>query len=284
MAAKIAVKYGGFVNSIFTEERVKNEWGSKDYPSHLHVENIVRIPKLKWYIRNKIKITDPIWNADFIHGLVSFGAVKWNTKSFPTVTWEGNERLTEIIKECPYGGDLNEIAKNPVANKKKRWVKVPALYLAHDVKSISFMAGVMASGEMVEINNAFYAKYNIRQIKHFKEWGIPIEYERKPFFMVSPIWPALLSVYMPDICSSYFIVPKAHMAKTYAPILWRTYFKKSFVSKGIPYLKSRRQIYYDHSCEEGIGRKLEMLRLKLNLVSLDNRIKQAVRKWAEKNT
>ena len=85
---------------------------------------------------------------------------------------------------------------------------------------------------------------------------------------------------MPDGCKSYFITPEAYRASLYAPILWRAYLNKEFVSKGIPYLKSRRQIYYDHNCEEGVSRRLEMLRIRLGLFSLDDRIKNAVKKWA----
>jgi len=280
LAAQIALKYGGQVSSIYTEKRVRELWQGDKYPSPSYVMFVAKIPRIKWYIRNKLTCTEEPWNSDFLHGLVTAGKVNWKVKTFPTLVWYGNNRLTELLKDCPFGGRLNVPSLERKIGLRRRWVSVPSLYLPYDSKAISYMAGVMATGEKVEIEGATCIKYNMRQLPHFERWGIPIEYKKQFCFFISPIWPSLLSPYMPDGCKSYFITPEAYRASLYAPILWRAYLNKEFVSKGIPYLKSRRQIYYDHNCEEGVSRRLEMLRIRLGLFSLDDRIKNAVKKWA----
>jgi len=281
LAAQIAIKYGGQTHFIYTEKRVKELWKGKDCPSHNYVRSVTNVPRIKWYIRNKLTCTEEPWNSDFLHGLVTAGKIRWKIKTFPTLVWYGNNRLTELLKDCPFGGRLNKPSLEQTIGLRRRWVSVPSLYLPYDPATISYMAGVMASGEKIKVEGTTCIKYNIRQLPYFEQWGIPIEHKRQPYFMVSPIWPALLSPYMPDGCKSYFITPEAYRASLYAPVLWRAYLSKEFVSKGIPYLKSRRQIYYDHNCEEGVSRRLEMLRIRLGLVSLDDRIKKAVRKWAK---
>ena len=281
VAAQIAVKYGGQINSIYTDRSICEFWDGDDYPSQYHLRKQTDIPTLKWYIRNKIKHSDEVWNSDFLQGLTTNGQIKWNERSFPTFLWHGNKKLIELLKSSPFGGKFNENALGVKNGPDKRWYHVPALYLPYDPESMSFMAGVMASGEKIKVGGNIYIKYNTSQLPYFEQWGIPIAYKRVRRFTISPIWPSLLSLYMPDKYIQYFITPKAYMAEMYAPVLWRMYLKKGFVSKGIPYLKSRRQTYYDHKCEEGVSRRLEMLRIELGLVALDDRIKKAIRKWSK---
>lgn len=275
LAARIAVKYGGRVNSIYTERRISEFWEGDNKPSPTYLMNTALIPNVKWFIRNRVKTKDAIWNSHFLHGLATAGIVRWNERSFPTLEWYGNGELIKILQRSPFGGILNK------TSVRRAWKCVPALYLDYDMDSISFMAGVMATGENVKIDGESYIKYKRRQHKYFNKWGIPVEQERKKHFFISPIWPALFSIYMPEEQKKRFIVKDAFKGRTYAPVLWHMYLKKSIVSDGIPYLMSKRQVYYDHACEEGFKRKMEMLRIELNLIALDKRIKKAVRRWAK---
>jgi hypothetical protein len=283
VASRIAIKYGGRTNSLYTDRRIREFWSDDQRPAPTteYLKKATTIPYLKWTIRNKIKCKDKIWNADFLHGFTSGGKIKWNERSFPRFEWYGNDRLSIELVCSPFGGLLNKAALEATGQNQRSWLGAPSLYLPYDVDSISFMAGVMASGEIVNTMGEVYVKYKASQFEHFQQWGIPIEHKRVRYFLVSAIWPALFSLYMPPSYKNHFIVKGAFKGSVYAPVLWRMYLKKAFVTKGIPYLKSRRQIYTDHQCEEGVTRRLEMLRLRLGLINLDDRIKKAVRRWSK---
>jgi len=282
VASRIAIKYGGRTNHLFTDRRIKEFWSDNSTaPSAQYLREATTIPELKRVIHEKVRCKDEIWNEDFLHGLVSGGRIKWNERSFPRFDWYGNDRLSVVLASSPFGGVLNQASIDTTPEAQRSWLGVPSLCLSYDIKSMSFLAGVMASGEVVETMGATYVKYKIAQLEYFEQWGIPIEHKRVRYFLVSPIWPALFSLYMPSCCKNYYMVKEAAKGRLYAPVLWRMYLKKEFVTKGIPYLKSRRQVYYDHNCEEGITRRLEMLRLRLGLINLDERVKNAVREWSK---
>jgi len=281
MIAEFAVKEGGTFKSICSERNIRSWWDGDDYPCPEHFSNVIRMPRVKWHIRNKIHYTEPPWNSDFFHGLITVANIRWNTASLPRLYYYGKDRLTKLLLSSPFGGHFSEGALNSTKGVRRKWTKVGALYLDYNPKSIYFMAGVMASGEKPTYEKNHYIKYNIKQLSYFKEWGIPIEHEKVRHFMISPIWPALLSLYMPDGNKEYFMVTKAYNTHIYAPVLWKMYTNKPFITKAMPYLKSQRQIYTDHKCEEGVSRRIEMLRIELNLIYLDDRIKKAVRRWSK---
>ena len=84
-----------------------------------------------------------------------------------------------------------------------------------------------------------------------------------------------------EIAAMWIDIEKPCNSKTYCPILWRTYVGK-FVKDGIPYLASRRAIYYQHKCEEGAIKKLDRLRVSTGMVVLDYRVRDMVKIWNEK--
>ena len=71
-------------------------------------------------------------------------------------------------------------------------------------------------------------------------------------------------------------------ADIYTPILWKTYVNNNFITKGIPFLKSRRYIYYHFGCDEGAMKYLNKLRVGMDLTELDNKIREVVKKWSQK--
>ena len=145
------------------------------------------------------------------------------------------------------------------------------------------MAGVLVSGCKYELNGSAYAIYKKSIVPYFEKWKIPIEGYKwgKPY--ISPIWPALFSLKMPEEFKEYWYnIDNAFNANLYSAILWKTYVGNNFKRNGIPYLKCRRWIYYHHKCEEGAMKKLEMLRLKKGLVELDYLVRDMIRVWSGK--
>lgn len=281
-ASMIALKYGrmGREGKHYTFDRVREFWKYDDpCPSLREFYDTIKASTIKWYIHNKITVDYPIWDADFLHGLLAHCKIIWNKQEFPSCEWYCNDDLTNLLQSCPYGGNI--IKPNNI--NRNRWVGVPALYLKHSEESVSFVAGVMAGLKLFKFNNENYAQLNERTLPLFKKWGIPIESVRYPHrYLISPIWPALFAKHMPeDISRKWLDLKKAHKVNAYAPILWKTYVNSVFPVDGIPYLRSKRAIFYDFQCEEGAMEKLDKLRVEKNLTILDNRIKEVVQTWAK---
>lgn len=279
-ASLIALKYGGTCNnySSYQEDHIREFWKyDAPYPSFGFFQRNVSVPTIKWFIRNKIKISeDQIWNADFLCGITKHGKIRWHKKRYPTFYWSRNAVVLRLIEECPFGG---RISSRFLTHK---WINVPALYLKPSENSLSFMAGVFAGGQLHEEEGQMYAKYSILAKPYFEKWSVPIERYilDKKHFLVSPIWPALFSLWMPTgVGKSWLQIKNAAVTEIYAPVLWKTYVNTTFPSKGIPYLKSRRAIYRDFKEEIGVARKLETLRVEKNLTELDNRVKKAIWEW-----
>ena len=75
------------------------------------------------------------------------------------------------------------------------------------------------------------------------------------------------------------------MTSIYAPFLCRLYIDKRLHGSGIPYLRSRRQLYYDLKKifpNEKAMKALDKIGEKHDLLSLDNRIGQSIIKWSRK--
>ena len=282
-AAKLALKYGKFGNRFLNckEERIREFWdGEDDCPSFKYFQGNTKVSVVKWYIHERINVSEPIWNGSFIHGLISGGNVKWNERAFPSLFWTLNDDLLKLLKSCPFGGDLKVNNRN---NRKYSWLHVPALYLKFDEDSASFIAGVLASGTLYEKDKMVYAKYNLNQEKYLKRWHIPIEDNLdSKYVLISPIWPALFTRRMPEESKETWLdIYHPFGAKIYPPILWKTYANTEFPRNGIPYLRSRRWIFNNYKSEKGTMKTLERLRVEKNLTELDHNVRQMVHEWRD---
>lgn len=281
-ASQIVLKYGALgVNCKgFTDDRIREFWDyDSDIPSPKYLRMNIKYPNVKWYIHNKMGIDYPIWSADFLHGLMTHCKIIWNKRRFPSCEWFNNTDITELLQNCPFGGRIVK----PINSIRHRWVNVPALYLKFDDTSIDFVAGLMAGLKKVEKNGNHYAMFDQKVLKDFKKLGIPIEdkYKRNTY-LISPFWPALFVDHMPmELYQKWIEVKKPYNADIYAAILWKTYIDNDFEGDRIPYLKSRRSIYYDFKSEEGAMKKVELMRVEKNLTELDNRFKNIVKEWSK---
>ncbi len=284
-AAQIAVKYGNAGNTerSYTFSQIKEFWTfDDDYPSPASLILTVRASTVKWYINQKVKVMDEIWNADFINGLALHGRLKFSKLRYPTFKWYHDSGIGEILKTSSFGGKVVMLK-----NKTSKWIQVPAFYLKHSENTLSFVAGLMAGAKIRRFKGKDYAKFssritNIKKI--IEDLKIPIESSNKRYFTISPIWPALFTPKMPEVGrSKWLILDKPCNASTYAPILWRTYIDKKIKTRGLPYLKSERMVKYDFACEEGPMKRIEKLRVEMGLTELDNKIIEMVKIWGAKN-
>jgi len=70
-------------------------------------------------------------------------------------------------------------------------------------------------------------------------------------------------------------IEKAYKADEYAMILWKIYTGKDSKVGGIPYLSSRRTMFYKF----GSVKNIDKLWLDNGLVELDPRFKEVVKEW-----
>ena len=260
-----------------TQELFDAKWEHDEYPPSIsYITKVIHAKHVKWYIRNHLAIEDQIWNGDFLAGLIACGQVDWWKKLFPTFRWTSNHELFELIQESPFYGELSEYN-----GRFYKWRNVPALYLKSSNESISYMAGVLATGRIAERKNEIYVDYNERILPYLEKMGIPIEYQSpsKLHNLISPIWPALFARYMPRSIEKKWMNIKhgGFKSELYASILWRMYISNDIKRRGIPYLNSRRWVY-DHF---GTVDKTEETWLKLGLSQLDMRIRNAVQSWVK---
>jgi hypothetical protein len=270
--SEIALFYG---REGMTQDRFDQIWTYDDYPpSIFSAMEKVRTKHIKWYIHEFMEIDDPIWNGDFIHGLSTCGKIRWNKRFFPSFRWTTGRNIFEILSTTPFYGKTN--GKSEAHYK---WHDVPAFYLKHDRGSISFMAGVLATGRLTEKNGEIYADYNGFVLPYLKKFGIPIEYESKANLhnLISPIWPALFTLHMPEKGQNWLRIKCGYKSELYASILWRMYISNYIERNKIPYLKSRRWVY-DHF---GTVENTERQWLTMGLSQLDKRIRTIVESWAK---
>jgi hypothetical protein len=270
IASQIILRHGA-PNDAYDQGEIDELW---DYPepspSAYFLRENIRMPVVKSFIHTYMESDDPIWNADFLHGVARNGKIVWSNYHFPTLLLYNNgNTIKELIRSCPFGGKLG---------KTNRWSLVPALYLKFSEHTIPFMAGVLAGATLEKKNGKDIAFFNRNTLGTLEKFGIPIE-DRTRYgnVVISPFWVALLSPWMPEVvCNKLKDVSKPIKSDIYAPVLWKTYFGSNFKRNGIPYLKSRRQIFYKYKSKE-----LVRLRVEHGLTELDNRIKEVVKIWSK---
>ena len=256
-----------------TQERFDQLWKYDPYPPSVEtLMQRIKVKNIKWYIHNFMEVHDPVWNASFIHGLATHGKIVWNGRSFPTFQWTCNTNIFEILRDSPFYGKTNEGEDHFM-----KWYRVPAFYLQPDPESISFMAGVLATGRMTERNGEIYADYNQSTLPYLRSFGIPIEYESEGNYhnLISPFWVAIFSLYMPECQQKWRSIKNAYRASLYAAILSRIYVSNKVDKNAFPYLKSRRWIYDHHGSME----QTEQLWLEMGLSQLDKRVRRTIESW-----
>lgn len=270
--AEIVVFYG---NKGLTQDRFDELWSCDEYPPSIYTAmQIVNSKQIKWYIHNFMSVDDGIWNASFLSGLTSNGNIRWNINWFPSLNWTSNPDIAEMLNGSPFYGVVNSYGKH------YKWHQAPALYLKPDYKSISFMAGVLATGQIVNENNETYADYGKKAIEKIRSFGIPIEKTTLKYKhnFISPFWPALFSKYMPKEGLKWMQIHNGgYNSSLYASVLSRMYVSNQLEKGSIPYLRSRRWTY-DHF---GKIEDTEDMWLKLGLSQLDNRVRKAIEAWTK---
>lgn len=253
-----------------TQERFDSLWRYDNYPPALSTVNrLVKMPNIKWYIRNCIEISDPIWNGDYLRGIMQSGKVNWGRRSYPTIKWNDQPHMLNVVKDSPFYGNVSE-----TNNRFYRWYNVPALYLPYSENKISFMAGVLSTGKIKERRGELYAHYSKGAYPFLKRWGIPIEFEsaNQAHNLVSPLWPALFARYMTEGDRWLQIKNGGFNSHLYSAILWRMYVSNNIVKNGLPYLKSRKWVYNHYGKIEDT----EMKWLEMGLSQLDWKVRSVV--------
>lgn len=284
--SRTVIKYGEGGKGYQKYNRIREFWNYDDpYPTLRYITTNIRVKTIKWFIHHKIKIDDPIWNGDFLHGITIHGKIKWNTKNFPTFFWSYSDIISKIIRMSPFGGRITENNKDCY----NKWIAAPSLYLGYSEESLPFMAGAMAGASLWENDGVNYARFNKGALPYLNKWGIPIEKELdgRPkaykIYLTSPIWPAIFSPMMPkEVGDRWLNLKNTCNAEIYAFILWNVYVGSVFSRGEIPYLRSRRKMFNDFKDEEGAMRKLEKMRMEKGLTQLDNRIRDMIKNWAKK--
>jgi hypothetical protein len=283
MLSEIAIVHGAF---NCNDEIVYRYWHYPEYvPPVSRLRKIVSLKNIKWYIRNFIEVQDTIWNADFLRGLTRYGKIKNGKIGFPTFYWFNNEEIEEILEFAPFFGKKSYAWERKDHRFKGHymWRTVPALMLKYSDKSISFMAGVLATGKVEQKakrrkkdkDEIVYARYNLKIEPLLKQWNIPIEKKSQFGVYISPFWVALFTPWMPSCCQKWNNFKTAYKAKDYALIMWKVFTNKDIRTKGIPYLISRRAYYKNYGSIKGLERRW----VDEKLVEIDSRVKDAVRYW-----
>ena len=279
---------------------INKYWTFEGRPfSYLALKN-VRLHDVACHIHNHIECVEYNgWKVDFLYGLAKCGKISRFKKLLPYIKWEGQEHLIDILKEQPFAGQVGKHygGYNSLDS-------APVFYLKYSDKTPDFMAGVLACGKLINLNGVSYAMYAEHFINIFRSWGIPIEEcpdislneGKQKFIFISPLWAKLFTIYMPDVCKKVWEEIKNPVnAKIYCPILWYTYIDNMIVKKGIPFLRSRRSVFYDLKMisdieqeisvedDKGSVDKLYRMRVDTGLVNLDDRIKESVHQWKKIN-
>jgi len=273
-AAKIAVKYGGCQrDKPYSRNKIIEFWEEDPdipRPTRTTFRKTMKLPTIKWFIHNRLTTDDDIWNADFLHGMARNGRISWNKVSYPTLYLYNNNSLKELIESSPFGGRIRSNIK---------WNYVPAFYLKYSEETISFLAGVLAGGRIIKRDGYQFASYTYRLHSLFVKWGIPIEHVRFKQILISPIWAAIMTLWMPEeVREKWTKLSNPFGTDEYCPILWKTYVDSEFPTGGIPYLMSRRSIYYKYHSVSIIKR----MRVSKGMTTLDNRFREAIHRWSEK--
>lgn len=266
-----------FHNHTTCSERLLSQYWtySESLPSQHWRSLRINTSNLKWYINNFVKIEDPVWNADFLRGITQYGLVQEHRCSFSTFFWNYNPSIEELFETCPFYGVKNINFQKRDIKHYYGWQSSAALSLPYSKNSISFMAGVLATGQIVDN----YVRYNFRITPWLKQWQIPIDrIDGRGRAYISPFWPALLTPWMPPVGDKWLNIKKAHKAEEYALIMWKIFTDKDIKTKGLPYLISRRSYYYRY----GSIKKLARQWVEEKMVGMDLRFKDIVQFWEKK--
>lgn len=285
MAAEIALVHG--IRNC-TEQHIRQCWNHVECgPPPTYLNYLITIKNIRWYIKNFVEIDDQVWNADFIMGLTQYGKLKNGKDGFSTFYWFNNEEIENILEGAPFFGKKSYAWKRKYHRYKGHymWRMVPALSLKYSEKSISFMAGVLATGKMSQKEKLrkhdpdedIFVRYNLKVEPFLKQWHIPIEKRDAISVYISPFWVGLLTPWMPPCCQKWAKLRTsiAYKAKDYALIMWKIYTNKDIQRKSIPYLISRRSYYENYGSIKGLERRW----VEEKLVEIDSRIKDAVLYW-----
>ncbi len=258
----------------------------------------IKSAHLLWYIRNNVPFQDPIWNGSFLNGLCRGGSIK-NPRRVSKLSfeWWNNKSIFNLLKENPF-------AEQPVYNPFKgryNWSSI-SLGLEFDKKSMSYLAGVMACarpyihpGPEKKLWGTF-ASFPPKMMEDLKALKIPIEKHNKKRILISPVFPALLQPYMPPVARIWGKVKNPYRGMVYSAVLWKTYGLFEFTKNAIPYLVSRRNIFYKFKTDEltkdtnitnikkgtngtngtGAMNRLDKLWVEYNLTELDSRFRMAI--------
>jgi hypothetical protein len=268
--------------AMFSEEDIKAHWvHGPIYPSRPTIVNGITVKNLKWYINTHTAelVKYPEWNPDFLMGMLQWGEVLYSRYNFPSCRWYGNVELFIALNCCPYAGKKNGDKWKP--GDRFIWSIVPALCFSYSSESIEYMAGVLSVGLTETIRDkGVLVQYNNRVGKLIRQWNIPIEHSTKKAVYISPFWPILLQDYMPDVLSKRWkiIHNPPYKAGEYSSIMWKVYTGKDPVVGKMPFLLSRRTIFYRY----GSLRALKDMWVKNHLVELDSRFKKVVQHWQAK--
>lgn len=274
-ASKIFLYHG----KDFSEQNICKYWPLPSIPpSWKTFSDTIKNPYVKWYINEKLNVSDGVWNGSFLAGMTEAGKLNISKTFYTSFFWYRNTEIAEMIKECPFYGKL--LTKWNEKKGQNRWCIVPALSLKRDKTSISYLAGVLSVGRRIEINGESYVAYTWKLRELFLSFKIPIEGQwgrNKKMVLISPFWIALLTPWMPESRKKWLSVKKPYKAEEYAFILWRVFTGKDIEAGKLPYLPSRRTFYYRYHTIDNLERKW----VEYQLVDLDARFKEVVQKWAE---
>jgi len=277
VAANIFLKYGFKTRITF---RQAEEFFEDDIYDSIFALRTIDLKHVKWYIHNKMEIDDPIWNADFISGITQSGVVWWNPVTFPTFKWYTIPILAEVFENSPFYGKVQKDKSAVLGKHPYSWKSSPALYLKPSKKTISYVAGVLCAGKVQKYAAGSFVKYKISCRASLKKFGIPIEKENKYWLFVSPFWPALFTIHMPECCRDYFLnMKRPYRGEEYAAILWATHANHYIVKGGLPFLPSRRTVFYKYKNKDGTLKELQKKRVEYDLVGLDRRVKSCIASW-----
>jgi len=279
LASKIALKYGSILSANLTEDQIEEFCEDGEFVNRECLKRDVSTSNIKWYIRSKMEIDDPIWNADFISGIIKTGKVHWSVSHYPTFKWWGSPILVKVLEDCPYYGKVKDQKDEKHCYS---WQQVPALYLNPTNSTKSYVAGLLSTGRLHKDEGVTYALYKPEVMKELKRFGIPLEKDflKKPRALISPFWPALFTKHMPECCYSYWLnVKKPYMGIEYASILWATHGDHKIVKGGLPYLPSRRKVLYMFKSEKGTLKELQKRRVKHDLLRLDKLVNECLIDW-----
>jgi len=289
--AKVALKYGHPGLEGYTDRQLAEFWTyDTEPPCRENFKKKTSVNQIKKVINSAIRIDHNIWNSDFLHGLATnCELVNRNDNFFQSLIWRNNANIDTIVLASPFGGKIGKNLKENKPEKVHRWSYVPAFDLTYTKYTTSFVAGLLAGGKIVYKDKAYFSRHSGDAIEEIKKLKIPIEKELRiksfnyidHYVLISPLWAALFSRKMPkEVRAKWFGIEKAYNAQLYSAILWRTYVDSSFRKGGIPYLKSRRMIFYEFKCEEGAMVRLEKLRFDMKLSQLDYSVRDIVKEWA----